>query len=209
LRQEDKLGGNANYKWRKQYEGGAAAMRDLFAAPINGKHYLKPVDDPFRYICGVFSGDGAIQILQRANKIPLATYFPIRFNGKGEPVPLWRAYLLIEFREGVTINLCRTTSNFIKIVGERDEEGLVHPVLVKREAVKESMAMVLEGRYNERIIERRFYGSGSIVAVLHGIMATRKVRLEQNVTPDMPGRQRVMIDMDGIKGTIEIHKLAL
>ena len=45
--------------------------------------------------------------------------------------------------------------------------------------------------------------------VLHGIMATRKVRLEQNVTPEMPGSQRVKIDMDGVKGTIEIHKLAL
>ena len=183
--------------------------RDLFAAPINGHHFLKPVEDPFRYICGVFSGDGATQIMQRASTIPLQTYFPIRFNGKGEPIPLWRNYLLIEFREGVTINLCRTTSYFLKVISEKDEDGLVTPVLVKRDAVKQSMAMVLEGKYNERIINRRFYGKGSIVAVLHGVMATRKVRLEQNVTPEMPGSQRVKIDMDGIKGTIEMYKLAL
>jgi hypothetical protein len=71
------------------------------------------------------------------------------------------------------------------------------------------MAMVLEGKYNERVIDRRFYGRGSIVAVLHGVMATRKVRLEQNVTPEMRGSHRVKVDIDGAKGTIEIHKLAL
>jgi hypothetical protein len=184
-------------------------MHDLFAPKINGHAYRKPVEDPFRYICGVFSGNGATHIMQRANEIPLATYFPIRFNGKGEPIPLWRNYLLIEFREDVTINLCRTTSNFLKVISERHEDGLTHPVLVKRDAVAQSMAMVLEGKYNDRVIDRRFYGRGSIVAVLHGVMATRKVRLEQNVTPDMPGSQRVKIDMDGVKATIEIHKLAL
>lgn len=184
-------------------------MKDLFAPHINGHSYIKPIEDSFRYICGVFSGNGATQIMQRANEIPLATYFPIRFNGKGEPVPLWRNYLLIEFREGVTINLCRTTSNFLKVISEKDKDGLTHPVLVKKDAVKQSMAMVLEGKFNERIIDRRFYDKGSIVAVLHGVMATRKVRLEQNVTPEMPGSQRVKIDMDGVKATIEIHKLAL
>ena len=136
-------------------------MKDLFAPNTNGHHYLGQIKDEFRYVCGVFSGDGAVQILQRANAIPLATFFPIRFNGRGEPVPLWRSYLLIEFRKGVTINLCRTTSNFIKVVNERDEEGLLRPILIKREAVKQSMAMVLEGKYNERIIDRRFYGKGS------------------------------------------------
>ena len=183
--------------------------RDLFAAPTNGHSYLKPVEDPFRYICGVFSGDGATQIMQRANEIPLATYFPIRFNGKGEATPLWRNYLLIEFREGVTINLCRTTSHFLKVVSERGKDGLTYPVLVKKDAVAQSMAMVLEGKYNERLISRRFYGRGSIVGVLHGVMATRKVRLEQNVTSEMHGGQRVKIDMNGVKGTIEIYKLAL
>jgi hypothetical protein len=179
--------------------------RDLFAAPVSGHRYIKPVEDSFRYICGVFSGDGAVQILQ----IPLATFFPIRFNGNGGPVPLWRSYLLIEFREGVTINLCRTTSHFLKVVSERDEEGLLRPILVKREAVKQSMAMVLEGKYTERVTEGRFYGKGSIVAVLHGVIATRKVRLEEDVTPQMRGSHRVRVDMDGVKGTIEVHKLAL
>ena len=124
-------------------------------------------------------------------------------------MPLWRNYLLIEFREGVTIDLCRTTSNFIKVISERNEDGLLHPILVRREAVKQSMTMVLEGKFNERIIERRCYGKGSSVAVLHGVMATRKVRLEEDVTPQMRGSHRVRVDMDGVKGTIEVHKLAL
>lgn len=186
-------------------------MRDLFggAPKTNGHAYIKPIEDPFRYICGVFGGDGAIQILQRANKMPLATYFPIRFNGKGEPVPLWRNYLLIEFMEGVTINLCRTTTQFIKVVSERDEEGLMYPVLVKREAVKQSMAMVLEGKFNERIIERRFYGRGSIVRVIEGNFIDKKVRLEMNVTPEMNGNTKIKVDLDGIKASIELFKLAL
>jgi hypothetical protein len=183
--------------------------RDLFAAPVNGHRYIKPVEDSFRYICGVFSGDGAVQILQRANQIPLATFFPIRFNGKGEPVPLWRSYLLIEFREGITINLCRTTSQFLKVVSERDEEGLLRPILVKREAVKQSMAMVLEGKYNERAIDRRFYGKGSLVRVLEGNFIDQKVRLEMDIWPEMPGRTKVKVEIDGLKGMIELYKLAL
>ena len=92
-------------------------MLDLFggAPKTNGHAYVKPVEDPFRYVCGVFSGDGAVQILQRANKSIFGNYFPIRFNGKGEPVPLWRNYLLIEFREGVTINLCRQQPSLLKL----------------------------------------------------------------------------------------------
>ena len=116
---------------------------------------------------------------------------------------------LIEFREGVTINLCRTTTQFIKIVSERDDDGLVTPVLVKREAVKQSMAMVMEGKFNERTIERRFYGRGSIVRVIDGTFIDKKVRLEENILPEWPGNRRVKVDLDGIKATIELFKLAL
>jgi hypothetical protein len=116
---------------------------------------------------------------------------------------------LIEFREGVTINLCRTTSHFLKVVSERDEDGLLHPVLVKREAVKRSMAMVLEGKFNERIIERRFYGKGSLVRVLEGTFIDKKVRLEENILPEWHGNRSVKVDLDGIKATIEVYKLAL
>jgi hypothetical protein len=164
---------------------------------------------PFRYICGVFSGDGATLIMQRANEIPLATFFPIRFNGNGEPVPLWRNYLLIEFREGVTIDLCRTTSNFLKVVSERHDDGLMHPVLVKQEAVAQSMAMVLEGKYNDRVIDRRFYGCGSIVRVLEGNFIDKKVRLEIDIRPEMNGNYSVPVDINGIKAKIELFKLAL
>jgi hypothetical protein len=183
--------------------------RDLFAAPTNGHTYLKPIQDPFRYVCGVFSGDGAVQIIQRANAIPLATYFPIRFNGKGEPIPLWRNYLMIEFREGVTINLCRTTSHFQKVISEKDEDGLVHPILIRKEAVRQSMAMVLEGKYNERVIVRQFYGRGSIVRVIEGTFIDQKVRLEEDVFPDMRGNHKVKVDLNGLKATVEVYKLAL
>ena len=56
-------------------------MRDLFAAPINGHTYLKPAEDSFRYIGGVFSGDGAVQIIQRASEIPWSLIFPYGLMG--------------------------------------------------------------------------------------------------------------------------------
>lgn len=33
--------------------------------------------------------NGAPQVMRRANKIPLMTFFPLRYNRKGEPVALW------------------------------------------------------------------------------------------------------------------------
>jgi hypothetical protein len=133
----------------------------------------------------------------------------VRFNHKGEAAPLFRNYLFIEWREGVTIETCRATSLFVKILSARDDEGIVRPIMVRRNAVDENRAIVLASKFNERIIDRRFYGKGSIVAVLHGVLATKKVRLEDDVTPQMRGSHRVRVDMDGVKGTIEIHKLAL
>jgi hypothetical protein len=183
--------------------------RDLFAAPTNGHSYLTPLEDPFRYICGVFSGNGAIQILQRANSIPLVTFYPIRFTRQGEPTPLFRSYLFLEFREGISINLCRTTSRFIKIISERDENGVAHPVLVGKESLRENMAMVMAGRYNDRIIDRRFYGRGSIVRVLDGHFIDQKVRLEIDILPEMKGNYRVPVDINGIRAKIEIYKLAI
>ena len=157
----------------------------------------------------MFASDGAVQIIRRANAKDLKTFYPIRRNIQGEYAPMWRSYLFIEFREGVTINLCRTTTHFIKIVSERDEEGLLRPILVKREAVKQSMGMVLEGKYNERAIDRRFYGKGSVVCVLEGNFIGKKVKLEMDISPEMLGTTKVKVDIDGLKGTIELYKLAL
>jgi hypothetical protein len=184
-------------------------MKDLFAPETNGHHYLTPLEDPFRYICGVFSGNGATEAIKRANEIPLFTFYPIRFNRHGEPTPLYRSYLFVEFREGISINLCRTTSHFIKVISERDDAGISRPILVRKEAIKESMAMVMQGRFNERIIDRRFYGKGSIVRVLDGHFIDQKVRLDIDVTPEMNGNHKVRLDINGLKATIELFKLAL
>src|ERR1700722_7239065 len=96
--------------------------KDLFdgGAPIiNGKHYDlfsgAPVD-AFRWVVAMFSQDGASQIIQRANAIPLATFYPIKWDRHGDPVPLWQNYLFLEFKEAVTIDLCRTTTKFVKII---------------------------------------------------------------------------------------------
>jgi hypothetical protein len=114
-------------------------MRDLFGAPRNGHHYLKPIEDEFGWVCGMFSDDGAVITIIKANENELKTFYPIRFNGKGEPSPLWRNYLFLEWREQVTLNVCRSTSKFIKIISAHDENGILFPVLVRREAVAQSM----------------------------------------------------------------------
>ena len=69
--------------------------------------------------------------------------------------------------------------------------------------------MVLEGKYNERIINRRFYGRGSIVRVIEGTFIDKKVRLETDILPHMRGNYKVPISIDNRKGTIELFKLAL
>jgi hypothetical protein len=184
-------------------------VRDLFAAPVNGHKYIKSVEDLFRWVVAIFSQDGATRAIIKANNANLLTYYPVRFNNKGEPVPLFRNYLCIQFVEDITINLCRGTPKFVKILTAHDDEGLLRPMLVRRNAVDENKAMVLAGRFNERFIRGGFYGKGSIVAVLHGIMATRRVRLEEDILAEWRGNHRVKVDMNGVKGLIEIHKLAL
>jgi hypothetical protein len=182
---------------------------DLFAPKTNGYHYLQPIEDPFRWCVAVFMADGASVTIRRANAVPLRTFYPIRFNGKGEPIPLWRNYLFLEWREQTTLEICRTTIHFIRIISARDKEGVSHPIFVRRNGIQESMAMVLEGRFNERVIERRFYGRGHIVRVIEGHFIDKKVKLEQGLLPEMPGNYKVKIDIGGIKGSIEIYKLAL
>jgi hypothetical protein len=83
------------------------------------------------------------------------------------------------------------------------------PVLVRRNAVEESMRMILKGHFNDVAPKRRFYGKGSIVVVLDGAFMNQKVRLEEDVAPQMKGTQRIRVDFNGIKAKIEVYKLAL
>ena len=71
------------------------------------------------------------------------------------------------------------------------------------------MAVVME-KFNERIIERRFYGRGSIVRVIEGNFIDKKVRLRRKIyCPNGYGNHRVAIYLDGKKAVIELYKLAL
>lgn len=40
-------------------------------------------------------------------------------------------------------------------------------------------------------------------------MAEQRAKLEMDVTPEMIGSHKVLIDINGIKAKIELHKLAL
>ena len=182
-------------------------MHDLF----NGAAHPSAISEieEFKWIVAVFSADGASITIRRANEHDLKTFYPIRFSGKGEPTPMWANYLFIEFVEGITIDLCRITSKFMRIVSARDKEGIVRPILVPKNAIAESLRMVTMGKFDEKQFKRQFHGRGSIVRVIEGNFIDRKVRLEMDVTPDMNGRTRVPVDINGIKAKIEIFKLAL
>jgi hypothetical protein len=182
--------------------------RDLFAAPVNGHRFLKPIEE-FRWIVAMFTADGAAQILQTAHKHDLKTFYPIRRNIRGEYTPLWRAYLFIEWREAITIELCRTTGHFIRIISERDDDGLLRPVLVRKDAINESMKLMTQGKFGDVVFQRRAYGKGAIVRVMEGNFIDTKVRLEMDVTPAMTGQTKVRVDVNGMKATIELFKLAL
>lgn len=181
-------------------------VRDLFAAPINGHKYVKSVDE-FRWVVGIFSGNGAVEVIKRANG--LKTFYPIRRNIKGEYVPLWRPYLFIQFEEGVTINLCRTTNRSITVISERDDAGLVRPVLIRKDAINESLRLMTQGKFDDVIFQRRTYGKGAIVRVIEGNFIDQKVRLEADILPEMKGNYKVPVDINGIKAKIAIFKLAL
>jgi hypothetical protein len=190
-------------------------MPDLFsggAPKINGHHYDlftgKQIDN-FKWIVAIFNGDGATLVIIRAHRCNLATYYPIRLNNHGDPVPLFKNYLFVEFREYITLDICRSTSNFIKVLSAHDEEGLLRPVLVPRNAIDQNRAMVMAGRFNERSLQRQFYGKGHIVRVLNGIMADKKAKLGIDILPTMKGNLKVPIEIDGVKCTIELHNLAL
>jgi hypothetical protein len=190
-------------------------MPDLFGsrAPINGKHYdlfNGREIDTFRWIVTLFSQGGATRAIIKANAINLATFFPIRFNKQGEPVPLWSNYLFMEFREFVTIDLCRNTPNFIKLISSRDPDSdIMQPIMVRRGAIAESLRLITQGKFNEQVFVRPFHGRGSIVLVTDGPFLDKQVRLEIDVPSNMNARIKVPVDINGIKATIELFKLAL
>jgi hypothetical protein len=186
-------------------------MPDLFGAPkTNGHNYLAPIDDPFRWIVAVFAQGSATRAIIKANSIHLATFYPLRFNKQGEPVPLWSNYLFLEYREFISIELCRETPHFIRLISARDPDSdLMQPVMVRRNAVAENMRMLMEGKFNDVAIQRQFHGKGSLVMVTEGSFVSREVRLEIDVTPPMRGGLKVPISIDGVKAVIELHKLAL
>jgi hypothetical protein len=175
-------------------------MQDLFATQTQ---------NDFKWVVAVFANTGATEAIRKANDVPLKTFYPIRFNQKGLPVPLWRHYLFIEFRDTLTAQVCRSTKKFIKVITMRDEEGIEYPVMVRKNAINEHLGLLLSGRFNSRSTVRRYYGKGSIVRVLEGNFIDKKVRLETDVPPSMPGNKKVQIDIGGFKASIEIWKLAL
>jgi hypothetical protein len=175
-------------------------VQDLFAPQTQ---------NDFKWVVAVFANTGAIEAIRKANEVPLRTFYPIRFNQRGQPVPLWRPYLFVEYRRTLTAQICRSTKKFIKVITMRDEEGIEYPVMVRKNAIDEHMGLLLSGRFNSRTTVRRFYGRGSIVRVLEGNFIDKKARLDADILPSMPGNKKVQIDIGGFKASIEIWKLAL
>ena len=71
------------------------------------------------------------------------------------------------------------------------------------------MRLVQQGKFNAIKFRRRFYGRGSLVKVVGGLFTDKRVKLEADLTPDMPGNKAVPISIGGWNGKIEIFKLAL
>jgi hypothetical protein len=189
------------YSLQFKNKNGRLTVLDLFTN--------KPSVDDFQWMVALFSGYGATDVIRRANDVPLKTYFPIRFNGKGEPIPLWRNYLFIEFRDKLTLEICRSTSRFLKVLSIHDDEGVLKPILVRKDAINDHLEMLMRGHFNDRLYLRRFYGKGSFVRVIEGIFIDKRVRLEMDIEPGMPGNKKVLVDINGCRGSIELWKLAL
>jgi hypothetical protein len=181
---------------------GGSPMFDLFTNP--------PQTDDFHWLVALFAGAGATEVIKRANDIPLKTFYPFKFNGKNEPIPMWKNYLFIQFVDDITIQICRSTNKFLKFIDAFDPETEVRkPVLVRKNAINESLELFHQGKFNDRVYLRRFYGYGSIVRVIEGPLIDKKVRLNMNIEPNMPGTKKILIDINGCRGSIELWKLAL
>jgi hypothetical protein len=165
--------------------------------------------DTFHWIVAIFQGNGATDVIKRASDVPLRVYYPFRLNMNGEPVPLWRNYLFIEFQEILTLNICRSTTKFLKIISTHDDEGTLRPILVRKSAIDENLKLLHQGKFNDIVYKRRFYGRGSLVRVIDGVFADKRVRLESDITPNMPGNKAISVSIGNWSGKIEIFKLAL
>jgi hypothetical protein len=175
-------------------------MQDLFGQVSS---------EDFHWVVGLFAGTGATEAIRKANDVPLRTFYPIRFNGRGEPMPLWRHYLFIEHRDNLTTMICRSTRKFIKILSMRDKWGQEYPVMVRKNAINDHLNLLLAGQFDERVRMRRFYGVGSLVRVIDGNFIDKRVRLEMDVDPKMPGTQKVSVSIGNWSGKIELWKLSL
>jgi hypothetical protein len=176
-------------------------MQDLFSS--------QPSTDNFHWIVAMFRADGAPETIRRANDVSLSTYYPIRFNGRGEPKPLWMNYLFIEYKRNLTLSVCRATSKFLKILNTRDEYGRLTPALVRHNAINESLELVKMGKFNDKSLTRRFYGKGAVVRVIDGTFLDKRVRLEMDIPPNLPSNRKILININGLRGSIEIWKLSL
>ena len=166
--------------------------------------------DEFRWALAVFRQKGALEAMRRAKANQLMTYYPVKFNTANKVVPLWSNYLFIEFKRSLTMQICRCTSNFIRIVSaENIETGENEPILIRRNAIDESMQLFMNGFYNESVRVRPFYGYGSLVKINDGDFAGKRVRLLCDIPSDMSGNKRIVVDLEGWKVNIEIFKLNL
>jgi transcription antitermination factor NusG len=163
----------------------------------------------FRWAVAIFQGSGATEVIQRANEVELHTYYPIRINKNGEPVPLWKNYLFVEFHEQLTLSICRSTFKFMRLISTHDEEGILKPVLVPKNAIDENLRLLRQGKFNDKSYRRRFYGRGSLVKVIDGIFTDKRVKLETDLPSHIPGNKMVAVSIGGWNGKIEIFKLAL
>jgi hypothetical protein len=90
-------------------------------------------------------------------------------TGRGKPQSLSKA----------SASSVQKTPNFIKLITARDPDSdLVHPVLVRRHAIAESLRLMMAGKFNEQVFVRPFHGKGSLTMVTQGSFVNRQVRLE-------------------------------
>jgi hypothetical protein len=179
-------------------------MLDLF-----GGNGCATIADDFKWSVAVFRSHGASEAIKRANEQQLRTYYPIRRNKIGNLIPLWSNYLFIEFRNQLTLSICRSTSNFIKILSIPDKDGINQPILVPKNVIDENLRLFSLGKFDDIEYKRRFYGKNSLVRIIHGEFAGTRVQLLVDIPYNMPSSKKVPINLGNWKASIEIFKLGL
>jgi hypothetical protein len=176
------------------------SMQDLFSTSEPAQN------TEINWILSVFYGNGAIEAIRKAIEYQLQIYYPHKINKNNQIIPIWRSYLFLEFIPKISVEVCRFSSKFVKVITDKDGS----PILIRQSMLNESLELLKSGWYNDISPQRKYYNGGATVRINSQDFWNGKfVRLLCDIQPSWSDDKMVPIEINGWKCLIELRKLAL